>query len=278
MHLLKCSANVLHRPVESAQLEQSLGARLIHRNTHGLSPTAAGERYYAACIDILQRVDAASDALTDEQRQPSGRLRVSLPLAIGVLELGQWLPAFQNRYPGIELELSCSDQFVNLASDGFDVALRIDGPLADASMVARTLAVADVVLVAAPAYLARHGVPQQPADLANHSLLVYAGTDPSPEWLLCANKDGALSRVPLHGRLRSDAMTSLHAAALAGLGVAAFTRPTVQAEVARGQLVHVLPDHALPPRRYYAMLPSARHLAPKVRAFVAHMADHYARI
>ena len=257
------------------QLEQALGARLLHRDTHGLSPTAAGERYYAACVDILQRVDAAADVLADEQRQPSGRLRVSLPLAIGVLELAQWLPSFQARYPGIDLDLSCSDQFVNLASDGFDAALRIDGPLADASMVARTLAIAEVVLVAAPAYLARHGVPRQPDELAGHALLAYAGTEPSPEWLLSA-KDGTVSRVPLRApRLRSDAITSLHAAALAGLGIAAFTRPTVQAELARGQLVHVLPNHALPPRRYYALLPSTRHLAPKVQAFVTHMAEHY---
>lgn len=258
------------------QLEASLGTRLLRRDPHGLTLTAAGERYYAACVDILQRVDAAADALADEQRRPRGLLRVSLPLAIGVLELAQWLPDFQARYPEIDLDLSCSDQFVNLVSDGFDVALRIGGALADADIVARTLAMAQVVLVAAPAYLARQGVPRHPDELSQHQLLAYAGVEPSPEWALSA-ADGALHRVPLRGRLRSDAITSLHAAALAGLGIAAFTRPTVQAELARGQLVHLLPEYALPPRHYYALLPSTRHLAPKARAFVEHMAAHYRR-
>jgi DNA-binding transcriptional LysR family regulator len=256
------------------QLEATLGVQLINRNTRRFALTAAGERYFAASVDVIERVDAASQAMAGEHQRVAGRLRVSVPLAIGTLELGDWLPALQKRYPELQLDLSCSDQFVDLVAEGFDVALRISEPLADTSLIARTLTVSEIVLVASPAYLAQHGLPRTPGQLARHELLSFSGANAADQWVLTSGR-GAPVHVDLNGRLALDAITALYAAALAGAGIAAFTRHTVQTDLARGQLVQVLPGYSLGARHYYALYPQTRYVAPTVRAFVDHMVEHY---
>lgn len=253
------------------QLEAQLGARLLNRTSRQLSLTDAGQRYYAACVDILQRIDAAAEAVEGGQERPSGLLRVSAPLVIGTLELPYWLPAFQQRYPDIQLELSCSDTLVDLVADGFDVALRICTPLADTSLVARLLAVSPMVLVAAPGYLHRMGLPRVAEDLSEHRLLAY-GRDTLWE---VQELSGQSTQVESGHAFRSDTITALHAATVAGLGVAAFTQATVQADLLAGRLVRVLPGMTLGERNYYALYPHARHLPARVRAFVDFMLEHY---
>ncbi|WGS50822.1 LysR family transcriptional regulator [Paraburkholderia sp. D15] len=257
------------------QLEVALGVQLLNRNTRRLTLTAAGERYYKASVDILERVEAAAQAMLSEQEEAAGLLRVSAPLAIGTLELADWLPGFQQRYPDIQLDLSCSDQFVDLIAEGFDVALRISGPLADTTLIAKTLTVSDVVLVASPAYLARCGLPQQAGQLVEHALLTFTGALETNEWLLTP-EHGEPTRVAIpRNRLRTDAITALYAATLAGSGIAAFTRQTVRTDLDSGRLIQVLPGCTLGSRHYYALYPQTRYVAPKVRALVDHMARHY---
>lgn len=255
------------------QLETELGVRLVHRTTRQFSLTAAGQEYYAACIDILERIDAAATRCTDHQ-QPSGRLKVSLPLVVGTLELGQWLPAFGQRYPQIQLALSCADRFVDLVAEGFDVALRISGPLTDTSLVARRLNVSPMVLVASPQYLALHGTPLDSAALSTHRLLAHSG---GSDWQLHSDNATPRSIRPVGG-LHADTITSLHAAALAGAGIAAFTLATVTADLRKGQLIRVLPQYTLGDRHYHVLYPHARHLPGKVRAFVDFMVEHYAEL
>ncbi|MDR6956630.1 DNA-binding transcriptional LysR family regulator [Pseudomonas brassicacearum] len=253
------------------QLESALGVRLVNRNTRSMSPTAAGERYYAACVDILDRVDAASQAVTLEQQRPSGLLRISVPLAVGTLELARWLPAFQQRYPDIQVDLSCSDPLVDLVAEGFDVALRICGPLADSSLVARLLSVSPLVLVAAPAYVFKAGLARHVVDLNEHRLLTYAS---ATQWSL-VNEEGESITLDCHSAFHTDTITALHACALAGGGIAAFTLATVQDDLLTGRLVRILPDYTLGTRHYYALFPNARNLPAKVRAFVDYMAQYY---
>ncbi|NWE47147.1 LysR family transcriptional regulator [Pseudomonas gingeri] len=251
------------------QLEQALSARLINRNTRRFSLTAAGEQYYAACVDILDRVDAAGQALASER--PAGPLRISAPVVIGTLELASWLPTFQQRYPEIQVDLSCDDRFIDLVAEGMDVALRISTPLADSSLVARLLIVSELVLVASPAYVARHGLPRRAEELAGHRLLAFSG---GADWELAPPR-GAPVRIRPQGQFKADSISALHAAALAGVGIAAFTRVTVHEALLSGQLVRLLPNYSLGQRHYYALYPHGRHLAPQVRAFVDHMSEHY---
>jgi len=253
------------------QLEAQLGTRLINRNTRRFSLTSAGQQYYAACVDILQRLDQAALAVGQAHESPRGVLRISAPVVIGTLELASWLPAFQQRYPEIEVDLSCDDRFVDLIAEGFDVALRICGPLADSSLVARLLTVSDRLLVAAPTYVARQGLVRQVHDLADHALLGFAG---GADWSL-TDARGVTTAVRAEGRFKADSISSLHAAALAGVGIAAFTRATVQEDLLRGRLVQILPQYSLGQRHYYALYPHARHVALKVQVFVEFMAEHY---
>ncbi|PWY53215.1 LysR family transcriptional regulator [Pseudomonas chlororaphis] len=253
------------------QLESTLGVRLINRNTRRMSLTAAGERYYTACVDILDRVDAASQAVALEQERPSGLLRISAPLVVGTLELAHWLPAFQQRYPDIQVDLSCSDPFVDLVADGFDVAIRICGPLADSSLVARLLTVSPMVMVASSAYVFRCGLPRSVAELSEHRLLTFAS---ATQWSLESEK-GEPVAVTADSSFHTDTITALHACALAGGGIAAFTLATVQDDLLAGRLVRILPEFTLGVRHYYALYPHARNLPAKVRAFVDFMAEYY---
>ena len=255
------------------QLERELGARLLNRNSRGLTPTEAGARYYLDCVDILDRLDIARQRVKGDAGSPSGLLRVSLPHAIGALELGQWLPGFLQRHPGIRLDLSCDDRAVDLIKGGFDMAIRISGPLADSTLAARELAVSERVLVAAPAYIARHGLPRTPDDLAGHGLLAYAGDGTA---LTLVSPDGKETSVSTGDRLRVDSILSLHAATLAGQGIASLTLLTVQADLAAGRLLRVLPQCHAGHRHYFALYPHARQLTAKVRAFTGFMRAHYA--
>lgn len=255
------------------QLEAGMGVQLLNRNTRRFALTDAGERYHRHCVDILARLDAMNAAMTGEGAQLSGPLRVTVPLAIGTLELNDWLPAFRARYPEIRLELSCSDQFADLVGERFDVALRICSmPLVDSSLMARRLTRSDTVLVASPAYLATHGLPVNASDLDRHQLLAFAAGPDS--WHLTGDT-GQTERVAVRGALVADAITALYAAALAGAGIAAFTERTARSELARGGLVRVLPQYHAGNSHYYALYPHTRHLTPRARAFIDFMAEHY---
>lgn len=256
-----------------SQLEKHLGVRLLNRNSRGLTTTEAGAHYYRDCIDILERLDAAQQRLKDDPSLPSGVLRLSLPHAVGALELGQWLPGFAQRHPQIHLDISCDDRMVDLVKGGFDMAIRICGPLADSSLVARELAVSDRVLVAAPHYIAHHGLPRTTADFHNHQLLAYAGDGPT---LQLTSHRGEVASVKTGDRLRLDSILSLHAAAMAGQGIAALTYLTVHQDLAAGRLLRLLPQHHAGQRHYFAIYPHARQLTPKVRAFTEFMRAHYA--
>jgi DNA-binding transcriptional LysR family regulator len=253
------------------QLEAELGTRLINRNTRRFSLTTAGQQYYAACVDILDRLDQAAVAVGQAHEKPSGVLRISAPVVIGTLELANWLPGFQQRYPEIEVDLSCDDRFVDLIAGGFDAALRICGPLEDSSLVARLLTVSPMLLVASPTYIARHGLVRQVRELAGHQLLAFAG---GSDWAL-TDARGATTQIRATGRFKADSISSLHAAALAGVGIAAFTRATVRDDLLSGRLVQMLPNCSLGQRHYYALYPHARHVALKVKVFVEFMAEHY---
>ncbi|QNK69965.1 LysR family transcriptional regulator [Variovorax sp. PAMC26660] len=256
-------------------LEASLGAQLVRRDTRGITLTEAGERYHAACTDILSRLDAAhADAAADGGKAPAGTLRVSMPLSIATLDLPDWLPAFQARHAGIRLDVVCTDRFTKLVAEGIDVALRISAELEDTSMMARTLAVSDMVLVAAPRYLVGHGMPRTPQDLSRHQCLVHNGPENPAHWTLHMH-DGQQQTLRPDSHFACDTVTALYAAAKCGLGIAALTWHTVRADLQAGTLVRVLPDITLGQRTYTALYPRTRHVPPAVRAFIDFVATCY---
>jgi len=251
-----------------ARLEAQMGVRLFHRTTRQVRLTAEGAMFHERCRRILDELGDARAMLQDAVATPRGRLRVSLP-TIGYRFLLPILPAFKARFPEIELDLDFNDRLVDVVAEGVDVAIR-SGELVDSQLVARRLGPFSFVLAASPAYLARHGVPQVPADLARHSCLRYKfvtggkiedwdlpGLPPQlPPGLVCNNMEAMLG------------------AAVAGLGIAYMPDFLARDALRRGELQRVLAAHLVRQGQFSALWPSSRQLSPKVRAFVDFASEH----
>ncbi|MFC5473338.1 LysR family transcriptional regulator [Paraherbaspirillum soli] len=269
---LNQSHTIVSRQVR--QLELQLGAQLLNRTTRRFALTEAGQEYYERCRHIIDQVDDAAHAVSAHQARPSGQLRINAPMAFGTLELAQWLPSFIIANPQLKVDLVCDDRLVDLIEEGFDVALRLTHALPDSTLVAKRLAASDMLLVASPDYLQRHGIPQTPADLAQHNCLTYTLAQKPGEFHFRA-ADGTVHSATVRGNLQANTGIALRSAALAGLGIAASGSFIVHEDLRRGDLVQVLPDFTLRPRELYVLYPQNRHLSPKVRAFVDFAVEWY---
>ncbi|UTL81950.1 LysR family transcriptional regulator [Pseudomonas putida] len=258
------------------QLERHLGTQLLARTTRRLHLTEAGALFYRHCVQILEQMQAMTLELSEHQKQPSGTLRLGVATAFGELELGRWLPEFVERYPQLQIELHCSDRFIDLLEEEIDICLRVTDHLPDSSLVARRLATSEVLLVAAPRYLERHGTPTSPDDLASHPLLGYSQLL-HPQRLLLANEAGEQRQILMPRRVSANSPMALRAAAIGGLGIASFDCFIVQDALADGRLVPVLADWRLAARGLYAVYPQSRYLAPKVRALLDFVQAFYTR-
>jgi len=268
---LHASKSVISRQVGA--LEAELGARLLHRTTRALTLTEAGRSYLERATRILADLAEANASVGQLQAAPRGRLRVNAPVSFGFLHLAPALPDFLARYPDVAVELTMNDRFVDLVDEGFDVAVRI-GKLEDSSLVARKLAPMRRIVGAAPAYLAQRGTPASPDDLTAHECLCYTNLGPSQEWRF-VRPDGRAWPVEVRGRLHANNGDALRAAALRGFGIAVLPSFLVGRDVQSGALVSVLEDYMPQDSALYAVYPHARHLSPKVRAFVDFLAERF---
>lgn len=269
---LNVSHTVMSKQVR--QLEAHLGAQLLHRTTRKLALTEAGQTYYAYARRILDELEEADLAITHHHATPRGTLRINAPMAFGKLDMALWLPDFLARYPELKVDLVCNDRYVDLIEEGFDVAIRLAREMPDSTLMARKLAIAPTLLVASPSYLAQHGVPTTPQDLARHNCLTYTLVPKPNEWSFTMPDGGSIS-VAVSGTLQANTGVVLRAAALAGTGIATTATFIVHEDLARGALVEVLPDYKLRARDLYAVYPHNRHLSPKVRAFIDFATEIY---
>lgn len=246
-----------------AALEARVGVRLIERTTRRLSVTEAGRRLAEEARTVLSAYQAA---IAREEAGPlRGQLRISAPLVFGRRHVAPVLNRFLDAHPLVSAELVLNDRNLDLVDEGLDVALRI-GALADSRLVARKVGEVRRQVVAAPAYLASHGAPARPADLAEHEI-VYASTQPGPtEWRF----DGRLGReaVRLRPRLMVNAIEAAVAAVMEGRGVGRFFSYQVADELADGRLVRLLGEWEPPPIPVQLVTASARLMPPRVRAFL----------
>ncbi|MBA6062836.1 LysR family transcriptional regulator [Pseudomonas juntendi] len=268
------SHTVLSRQVK--QLERHLGAQLLTRTTRRLHPTEAGALFYRHCVQILEQMQAMSLELSEHQQQPTGTLRLGVAAAFGELELGRWLPDFVERHPLLQIELHCSDRFVDLLEAEIDVCLRVTDQLPNSSLVARRLTGSEVLLVAAPGYLQRHGTPATPDELTGHPLLGYSQL-PHPQRLQLTNTQGEQRDILMPRRLSANSPMALRAAAIGALGIASFDRFIVHDALLNGRLVPVLEGWKLPARTLYAVYPQSRYLPPKVRALLDYVQAYYSQ-
>lgn len=268
---LHASKSVVSRQIGA--LEAELGARLLHRTTRALTLTEAGRSYLERATRILADLAEANASVGQLQAAPRGRLRVNAPMSFGFLHLAPALPDFLARYPDVAVELTMNDRFVDLVDEGFDVAVRI-GKLDDSSLVARKLAPMRRTVCAAPAYLEERGTPTSPDDLKAHECLCYTYLGLSQEWRF-VRPDGRPWPVEVHGRLHANNGDALRAAALRGFGIAVLPSFLVGGDVRSGALVSLLGPFLPQDSAVYAVYPHARHLSPKVRAFIDFVAERF---
>jgi DNA-binding transcriptional LysR family regulator len=248
-----------------ARLEDRLGVRLFQRNSRSVSVTEEGSWLYERVVDAIDTLEAAEAELTELSIIPRGRLRVSAPVTLGHLFLGPVAAAFACNYPDIELQLDLSDRFVDLVGERYDVALRA-GTLRDADLVARRIGRAGLAVVASPTYLTARGTPVTPDDLRDHDGLVNDHTPWRERWRFADDV-----AVPIRRKLASNSWDVLREAALQGLGLAQLPSFQVGRELARGELVEVLADHARSDDGLWVVFPTSDHVPLKVRAFVDHV-------
>lgn len=256
-----------------SRLEERLGARLMHRTTRRLSLTEAGAALFEASRGAIERIEEAEAAVAQHQATPKGRLRVSAPMSFGILHLGAALAGFLRAYPDVTIDLKLDDRFVNLVEEGVDVAVRI-GALTDSSLVARRIAKTQSVACASPAYLAEHGEPETPEDLAGHGCLLYSYLSTANVWRF-QGPDGREIPVAVNGALRANNGILLADAAAAGRGIVMGPGFYVASRIRSGELRRILESFRLPELGIHAVYPQREYVPPKVRAFVDFLAERF---
>jgi DNA-binding transcriptional LysR family regulator len=256
-------------------LEDSLGTQLLNRTTRKLSLTEAGGLFHARVQRILLDVEDATQAVTQLEAAPRGTLRLNVPVGFGNYHVASALPLFLKRYPDVTVELSLSDNFIDLIEEGVDVAVRI-GALRDSTLVARRLADNRRLVYGSPDYLRHHGRPRTPQDLTQHQCVVYRYRPGPQSWLF--EKDGQRLEMTVTGPVSANNSESLHKMILGGAGLAMLPTWMAYEDVAAGRLVPLLMDWTMSPTSLesgiHVVYPENRHLSPKVRAFVDFLAEH----
>ncbi len=251
-----------------ARLEMRLGTRLLARSTRVVSLTGEGEAYYAAALRALKALNEAEHLAAAGTVR--GQLSVTASVPVGTMFVAPALPAFLARHPYLTVDLSITDDVVNLLAQKADVAIRV-GDLTDSSLMAKKLAESPRVVVASPAYLAAHGVPQTPEALERHNCLRFNFRRPGRGWPFL--REGEVSEQALSGSLLVNNGETMKQMVLAGVGIARLGRFHVAAEIARGELV-VLLEGFNPGdlETISAVYLAGDHMPGRIRAFVDHMA------
>jgi DNA-binding transcriptional LysR family regulator len=267
---LGISKSIVSRRI--ARLEAEIGARLVSRTTRGISPTEAGLEFKARGERILAELEEAREAVARQGGGAVGRLRLAAPLSFGVRYVAPVLAELAERHPRLEMDVSYSDRVVDLIGERFDAAVRI-GSLKDSSLVARRIAPVHAVLVASPAYLARHGRPSTPADLVAHECLIYTGRI-SADWRF---RSGTRSiSIRPNGRLRSDSGEAMLQWAAAGLGIAEAPSFLVADAVDSGTLEPLLLDYPTPESALNVVRPPGSYVPGKVRVLIDALVERFA--
>jgi DNA-binding transcriptional LysR family regulator len=247
------------------RLEQRLGVKLLSRTTRAVNLTSAGAAFHARVSELVVAADAAAREVTEQQVVPQGLLRVTAPAAFGHRYLGPVVTQFLCAYRDVELELDLSDRAIDIAREGFDVAIRV-GPTGDDTLVSRTICSARVAVVGAPSYFERMGTPRRPEDLSKHECLLYTYQALGDRWAF--QRKGAPFTVGVRGRLRSTSAETLTEAARAGVGLAMLPHFFIEDDVAAGRMREVLTSFAPPPSPVRALYKHRGYLPAAARAFI----------
>lgn len=254
------AARQLGLPVSSvsraiANLESELGVRLLHRTTRKLSLTDGGQRFFQRMQLVVAETEEATRAVTGLASEPRGIVRLTAPPAIGAEQLPAVIGKVVRRYPGLVIELRLTYRVVDMVGEGIDLAIRA-GILGDSSLVARKFADSELAVYGSPDYLAAHGRPRRPADLARHVCLSYGGREGKLPWRLSGPRRS--ETIAVSGPIVCDDMGFLRQATIEGLGLALLPIELAASPVKAGRLVRVLPRHRFSGGGLYLVWPSRK--------------------
>jgi len=254
-------------------LEERLGVKLLLRTTRRITLTHEGSAFLEDCQRILTELATAEASVTEGGVKASGHLRVTAPAGFGRRHVAPLVPRFLSLHPDVSMSLNLSDRVVDIVNEGFDCAVRV-GDLPDSSLVSVRLADNRRMCVASAGYLARHGTPKHPSDLAKHRCLLLSSDASQPRgWAFTV--DGKVVHVRPAGTLDCSDGQVLHDWCAQGLGIAWRSTWEVGDEVNDGRLVAVLEDHAAPPNGVYAVFPQRKHLPLRVRLWIDFLKQAY---
>lgn len=251
-------------------LEQELGVRLLNRGKRAVTVTEAGATLHRRAAPALRTLEQASAEVVDTQGPLRGSIRLTASVEVGTRLLEPALSRFLLLHPGVRVDLVLTTRVLDLAEEGIDLAVR-GGPVRDASLVARKLGARDAGLFAAPSYLAARGCPRQVADLAAHDCVVYRPVDGRTTWTVSG--PGGTEAVQVAARLGADHFAFIVRALASGVGIGLLPLFLCEAELARGELVRVLPEYALRDKPLQLLYPSGRYLSRPVAALRDHLIE-----
>lgn len=258
-----------------SRLEQRLGATLFHRTSRRLSLTDSGRASLEAASRLLADGEALELEISAQSAAPRGLVRMAAPMSFGIAHLGDALADFFALYPDVSVELSLSDELIDIVEDGFDLALRISA-LEDSSLLARRLCPVRVMLVGAPAYFERHGVPQHPKDLASHRALFYTGARSRDAWRFEHAQHGQYA-ISVPAPLRANNADVFRALLLQGQAIAMQPDFLVWNDMAEGRLMQVLADWAPPPIAMHLVTPPSTIRPARVKVLMEFLAERLAK-
>jgi DNA-binding transcriptional LysR family regulator len=251
-----------------AKLEQHLGVQLLIRSNRHLRLTEVGANYYERCLTMLAAFDDLENSVWNDQSVPTGSLRVSCPQVFGERHVMPIVLAFLKLYPEVKIDLEMSDRFVGLVEEGFDLAIRL-GNLVEGNLIVSRIAVDPRVLVAAPAYLERHGTPETPQDLLQHRCLVYSYLSTRNHWHFTGPEGDTSVRVS--GPFKVNNGEALRAAVLDGLGIAMLGQYLIGDDVRCGAVKTVCQAYVPHPLDVQVVFAPTRHLPQRVRVFIDYL-------
>jgi DNA-binding transcriptional LysR family regulator len=267
---LQVDPSALSRRVQ--RLEKRLGVRLFNRNTRRVGLTEAGILYLSHCQEVLAKLDRADAIVSHLSVEPRGLLRVTLPVSFGQRQIAPALPEFLDLYPQIDLDLSFTNQYVDILKESIDVAIRI-GQMQDSQLVVRRLVTSRRVLCASPFYLQKHGSPQTPNELAQHNCLNFSQLATGDIWhFSCQDRQVA---VPVTGKLRANSGEALYQAVLGGCGIALLETFMAGDALRTGRLETLLDDWQVPSTEICAVSSVGQYAPSKTQVFIDFLVDRF---
>lgn len=251
-------------------MEQALSQQLLYRHTRAVSPTEAGRLLGYHARRVLAQWEEAEQALQEQESEPSGLVRINAPVVFGQRHLSPWLGELCRRYPKLQLDIQQTDSYVDPLQEGADLLFRI-GSLNDSGMQARIFAPHRYRIAASPAYLAEHGTPRHPGQLATHQCLAYKGESGQQRWFF---RQGDTDWTPysVRGAITGNHADTLTQAAEQGLGLVLFPSWLIGEALREGRLVALFGDYqvatSLEPQQIAALWPGSRRLSVKVRTVI----------